>query len=103
MMSSGSPRTIAVPPVAKTAPITTQPKADAVKMKTLSPQNETQEPCVHNQAQRLRGGGAAKDCFLGLFACFMCFECCEGCCDCIADILCASSPALCYAELICDL
>ncbi|KJA23215.1 hypothetical protein HYPSUDRAFT_137947 [Hypholoma sublateritium FD-334 SS-4] len=35
----------------------------------------------HNKASRLRGGGAGKDCFLGLIGCFLCFGCpCELCC-----------------------
>ncbi|KAF9565777.1 hypothetical protein CPC08DRAFT_158976 [Agrocybe pediades] len=54
--------------------------------------------CEHKQqkASRLRGGGAGKDCFLGLIGCFLCFECCEGCCECIADIVC------CPCEMCCE-
>ncbi|KAG6919243.1 hypothetical protein DXG01_008039 [Tephrocybe rancida] len=59
-MSSTSP--IAVPSSAKTA-VTTQPKAENMKMKSLAPQNETQDSHTHSHgaAQRLRGGGAAKN------------------------------------------
>ncbi|KAF6747837.1 hypothetical protein DFP72DRAFT_1174690 [Ephemerocybe angulata] len=51
----------------------------------------------HNplKAWRLRGGGAGKDCFLGLLGCFLCFECCEGCCDCVADIICCPCEMCC--------
>lgn len=49
---------------------------------------QTQE-CQRNKANRLRGGGAGKDCFLGLFGCFICFEGCKDCCECAADIICA--------------
>ncbi|KAG2009667.1 hypothetical protein CC2G_012569 [Coprinopsis cinerea AmutBmut pab1-1] len=47
------------------------------------------------KAERLRGGGAGKDCFLGLVGCFLCFECCEGCCDCIGDIICCPCEMCC--------
>jgi len=93
-MYAGSEHPIAVPVVAKTAPVTAQPKAEAMKMETLAPQNEAQE-CSHNKARRLRGGGAAKDCFIGLVGCFLCFECCEGCCDCVGDILCCPCEMCC--------
>ncbi|KAJ3575929.1 hypothetical protein NP233_g771 [Leucocoprinus birnbaumii] len=37
--------------------------------------------CEHKHKQgflsRLRGGGAAKDCFIGAIGCFLCCECCE--------------------------
>ncbi|KAJ7133603.1 hypothetical protein C8R44DRAFT_25488 [Mycena epipterygia] len=36
------------------------------------------EQCEHeHKASRMRGGGAGKDCFLGMLGCFLCFECCE--------------------------
>ncbi|KAL7279859.1 hypothetical protein ACG7TL_006266 [Trametes sanguinea] len=37
------------------------------------------EECQHKRglAARLRGGGAARDCFLGAIECFLCFECCK--------------------------
>ncbi|KAG6816814.1 hypothetical protein H0H87_002657 [Tephrocybe sp. NHM501043] len=72
MSSNG---TIASPAPAKISSVTTQPKAESMRMNPLASQNgEAQEACVHNRgpAHRLRGGGAAK-----------------GCCDCVADILCA--------------
>ncbi|RDB14749.1 hypothetical protein Hypma_016388 [Hypsizygus marmoreus] len=91
-----SARPIAVPAVAKTAPVSTQPKADSMKMSPLGRSTSTQSSQVHHEhAQRLRGGGAAKDCFLGLCACFICFECCEGLCDCCANILCCPCEMCC--------
>ncbi|PFH51242.1 hypothetical protein AMATHDRAFT_143113 [Amanita thiersii Skay4041] len=51
--------------------------------------------CEHQKASRVRGGGAAKDCFLGMIACFVCFECCKGCCDCIAGIICCPCEVCC--------
>ncbi|PPQ73154.1 hypothetical protein CVT26_014820 [Gymnopilus dilepis] len=52
--------------------------------------------CEHkHKASRIRGGGAGKDCFMGLIGCFLCFECCEGCCDCIADIICCPCEMCC--------
>ncbi|KZP31623.1 hypothetical protein FIBSPDRAFT_849591 [Athelia psychrophila] len=47
------------------------------------------------KASRTRGGGAAKDCFIGMFECFMCFECCKGCCECFADIICCPCEMCC--------
>ena len=49
---------------------------------------EQSAECQHHKASRLRGGGAAKDCFLGALGCFICFEGCKDCCECIADIVC---------------
>ncbi|KJA14488.1 hypothetical protein HYPSUDRAFT_150353 [Hypholoma sublateritium FD-334 SS-4] len=40
------------------------------------------------KASRVRGGGAAKDCFVGILGACVCMECCEGICDCVADIIC---------------
>ncbi|KAJ7697173.1 hypothetical protein B0H17DRAFT_1007169 [Mycena rosella] len=54
------------------------------------------EQCTHkHKASRLRGGGAGKDCFLGMIECFLCLECCEGCCECIADIVCCPCEMCC--------
>ncbi|KDQ25681.1 hypothetical protein PLEOSDRAFT_31380, partial [Pleurotus ostreatus PC15] len=47
------------------------------------------------EATRMRGGGAGKDCCLGMVGCFLCFECCEGCCECVADILCCPCEMCC--------
>ncbi|KAK0243882.1 hypothetical protein EDD85DRAFT_805891 [Armillaria nabsnona] len=87
------------PPTANAkVPTDSQPQA-AGGMNITNPPAQTQtqtHECEHKrQAMRLRGGGAGKDCFLGLIGCFLCFECCEGCCDCVADILC------CPCEMIC--
>ncbi|KAJ7143603.1 hypothetical protein C8R43DRAFT_927565 [Mycena crocata] len=54
------------------------------------------QECEHgSKTSRLRGGGAGKDCFLGMLGCFLCFECCEGCCECIADIVCCPCEMCC--------
>ncbi|KAF8876217.1 hypothetical protein CPB84DRAFT_1787640 [Gymnopilus junonius] len=37
---------------------------------------------------RVRGGGAGRDCCMGILGAFICSECCEGICDCVADIIC---------------
>ncbi|ESK88017.1 hypothetical protein Moror_10822 [Moniliophthora roreri MCA 2997] len=80
--------------------VSTQPQA-GVEMNVISAQGSTNssqtQHCEHHQhkVSRLRGGGAGKDCFLGLFGCFICFECCEGCCDCIADIICCPCEVCC--------
>jgi len=79
-----------------------QPQA-ATEMKIVGQsqagsKQEQHAHCEHqagHKAWRMRGGGAAKDCFLGAIGCFLCFECCEGCCDCCGDILC------CPCEMIC--
>ncbi|KXN82425.1 hypothetical protein AN958_02575 [Leucoagaricus sp. SymC.cos] len=81
-------------------PTSSQPRA-STEMTTMNPpvakQNqEEQHQCEHkHKASRLRGGGAAKDCFIGLIGCFLCFECCEGCCDCIGDIICCPCEMCC--------
>ncbi|PBK97300.1 hypothetical protein ARMGADRAFT_1075799 [Armillaria gallica] len=69
------------PPTANAkAPTDSQPQA-AGGMNITNPPAQTQtqtHECEHKrQAMRLRGGGAGKDCFLGLIGCFLCFECCE--------------------------
>ncbi|KAF9449118.1 hypothetical protein P691DRAFT_668094 [Macrolepiota fuliginosa MF-IS2] len=57
---------------------------------------EQEQQCKHkNGVARLRGGGAGKDCFLGMIGCFLCCECCEGCCECIADIVCCPCEMCC--------
>ncbi|KAF9525488.1 hypothetical protein CPB83DRAFT_859337 [Crepidotus variabilis] len=79
-----------------------QPQA-ATEMKVMTPSTpstqedpEAQTHHKHNHgAWRLRGGGAGKDCFLGIIGCFLCCECCEGCCDCIGDIICCPCEMLC--------
>ncbi|KAJ7921935.1 hypothetical protein B0H13DRAFT_1983956 [Mycena leptocephala] len=54
------------------------------------------QQCEHeHKASRMRGGGAGKDCLLGMLGCFLCFECCEGCCECIADIVCCPCEMCC--------
>ncbi|KAJ7364917.1 hypothetical protein DFH08DRAFT_950460 [Mycena albidolilacea] len=54
------------------------------------------EQCEHeHKASRMRGGGAGKDCLMGMLGCFLCFECCEGCCECIADIVCCPCEMCC--------
>ncbi|KAJ6579409.1 hypothetical protein B0H10DRAFT_909798 [Mycena sp. CBHHK59/15] len=54
------------------------------------------QQCEHqHKASRTRGGGAGKDCLLGMLGCFLCFECCEGCCECFADIVCCPCEMCC--------
>ncbi|KAN0118656.1 hypothetical protein V8E52_005079 [Russula decolorans] len=50
---------------------------------TVSSQHEHQ-----HKARRLRGGGAARECFIGLVGCF------EGC-ECCADIVCCPCEMCC--------
>ncbi|KAH9891756.1 hypothetical protein C8Q73DRAFT_700673 [Cubamyces lactineus] len=63
--------------------MTTSAQPQAVQMNVMNPpaRQSTQqtEECQHKRglAARLRGGGAAKDCFLGALECFLCFECCK--------------------------
>ncbi|KAG2748823.1 hypothetical protein P692DRAFT_20733828 [Suillus brevipes Sb2] len=60
---------------------TNQPQA-AIQMSVVNPApaNNNQNHQEHH-AKRLRGGGAAKDCFIGALECFLCFGCpCEMCC-----------------------
>jgi hypothetical protein len=55
-----------------------------------APAGNKQQAHEHNhKSMRLRGGGAGKDCFLGLIGCCLCIDGCEDCCSCIADIICA--------------
>ncbi|KIM55244.1 hypothetical protein SCLCIDRAFT_135060 [Scleroderma citrinum Foug A] len=59
-----------------------QPQA-AMEMSVTSPvaANNAQNDHEHHHAKRIRGGGAAKDIFLGAIECFICFGCpCEMCC-----------------------
>ncbi|OSC97210.1 hypothetical protein PYCCODRAFT_1185512 [Trametes coccinea BRFM310] len=63
--------------------MTTASQPQAVQMSVMNPpaRQSTQhtEECQHKRglAARLRGGGAARDCFLGAIECFLCFECCK--------------------------
>ncbi|RPD62505.1 hypothetical protein L227DRAFT_573695 [Lentinus tigrinus ALCF2SS1-6] len=81
--------------------MTTSSQPQAVQMSVMNPpareSNQTQQECRHKRgfAERLRGGGAAKDCFLGMIECFLCFECCKDCCECIADIVCCPCEMCC--------
>ncbi|KAJ3793394.1 hypothetical protein GGU11DRAFT_799959 [Lentinula aff. detonsa] len=80
------------------APMSAQPRAAQSMSVTNAPsipscQDVEHGTCKHTHGKgglvsRLRGGGAGKDCFLGIIGCFLCCECCEGCCDCIGDIIC---------------
>ncbi|KAI0720576.1 hypothetical protein C8T65DRAFT_633590 [Cerioporus squamosus] len=59
--------------------MTTSSQPQAVQMNVMSPptreSNQTHQECRNKRgfAERLRGGGAAKDCFLGMIECFLCF------------------------------
>ena len=56
----------------------------------MNPPQRANQTHEHHKANRLRGGGAGKDCFLGALECFICFEGCKDCCECCADIICES-------------
>ncbi|CCM01176.1 uncharacterized protein FIBRA_03224 [Fibroporia radiculosa] len=66
----------------------------ATDMMNPPTRSQTQE-CQHHKANRLRGGGAAKDCFIGAVECFLCFEGCKECCECCADIVCCPCEMCC--------
>ncbi|KAI6139382.1 hypothetical protein BKA82DRAFT_999964 [Pisolithus tinctorius] len=74
---------------------TNQPQA-AMQMSVVNPApaNNTQNHEQHH-AKRIRGGGAAKDCFLAAIECFICFECCKGICECCGDIICCPCEMCC--------
>ncbi|KAJ7274105.1 hypothetical protein C8J57DRAFT_251971 [Mycena rebaudengoi] len=85
---------------APTKATTAQPQATEMNVMKVVSNDATSckhgSQCEHeNKASRIRGGGAGKDCFLGMLGCFLCFECCEGCCDCIADIVCCPCEMCC--------
>ncbi|KZT53946.1 hypothetical protein CALCODRAFT_485954 [Calocera cornea HHB12733] len=63
-----------------------QPQANGQQM-TVAPVEQKQEQ-KQSWVMRLRGGGAGRDCCMGLVECFLCFECCKGLCECFADIVC---------------
>ncbi|KAL4261586.1 Cysteine-rich transmembrane CYSTM domain-containing protein [Pleurotus pulmonarius] len=83
-MSSINATELSVPSKAMT--VNSQPQA---KMSMDVSQDDRKE------ATRMRGGGAGKDCCLGMIGCFLCFECCEGCCECVADIVCCPCEMCC--------
>ncbi|KAG1858659.1 hypothetical protein C8R48DRAFT_606396 [Suillus tomentosus] len=59
---------------------TNQPQAVQMSAMNPAPAKSSQNHQEH-PAKRIRGGGAAKDCFLGALECFLCFGCpCEMCC-----------------------
>ncbi|KAJ7078622.1 hypothetical protein B0H15DRAFT_954525 [Mycena belliarum] len=80
---------------------TAQPQATEMNVMSAGPAAKAGackhgEQCTHeHKAARVRGGGAGKDCLLGMLGCFLCFECCEGCCECIADIVCCPCEMCC--------
>ncbi|KAG1798079.1 uncharacterized protein HD556DRAFT_1352698 [Suillus plorans] len=74
---------------------TNQPQA-AIQMNAVNPAPaKNSQSHQEHHAKRLRGGGAAKDCFLGALECFLCFECCKECCECGADIICCPCEMCC--------
>ncbi|KAF8142915.1 hypothetical protein K438DRAFT_1877168 [Mycena galopus ATCC 62051] len=86
--------------------MTSQPQATEMNvMNVATPASKDGSTCKHGQKcehnhkqtwmSRLRGGGAGKDCFMGMIGCFLCCECCEGCCDCFADIICCPCEMCC--------
>ncbi|TCD70852.1 hypothetical protein EIP91_001160 [Steccherinum ochraceum] len=80
-------------------PVMTHSKQpEAVQMSIVNPParqpQQVKEP-KKGLVARLRGGGAAKDCFLGACECFLCFEVCKDCCECFADIICCPCEMCC--------
>ncbi|KZV93462.1 hypothetical protein EXIGLDRAFT_835648 [Exidia glandulosa HHB12029] len=83
-------------------PIQSQPmSASKMQVQPDLEQNQTVQT-VDGGAQRIRGGGGGKDCFMGIVECFLCFECCKVklgnttvCCECFADIICCPCEMCC--------
>ncbi|KAI0346036.1 hypothetical protein BDW22DRAFT_1353702 [Trametopsis cervina] len=77
--------------------VTTTTQPQAMQMNAMNPPQRATVQHEHGdkKASRLRGGGAARDCFLGAFECFICFECCKDCCECFADIICCPCEMCC--------
>ncbi|KAL6302858.1 hypothetical protein BKA93DRAFT_736140 [Sparassis latifolia] len=71
----------------------TQPQALQMNMSN-PPARADQTECQH-KATRIRGGGAGRDCFMGMIEAFLCFECCKDCCECFADIICCPCEMCC--------
>ncbi|KAI0269990.1 hypothetical protein BC834DRAFT_581893 [Gloeopeniophorella convolvens] len=65
----------------KPAQLTAAQPQQSIQMNAMNPTApvNTQQQHVEHQhkAHRVRGGGAGRDCFLGLIECFICFECCK--------------------------
>ncbi|TFY80127.1 hypothetical protein EWM64_g3889 [Hericium alpestre] len=81
--------------VPKPAHVTAAQPQGAVQMNAMNPAPVNGQHQHEHKAERIRGGGAAKDCFLGLVECFICFESCKFCCDCFADIICCPCEMCC--------
>ncbi|KAI0632228.1 hypothetical protein C8Q77DRAFT_910207 [Trametes polyzona] len=97
--------------------MTTSMQPQAVQMSAMNPparqSNQTQErQHKRGPAARLRGGGAGRDCFLGMIECFLCFVLqgergpgpenvhrtnpgFKDCCECFADIVCCPCEMCC--------
>ncbi|TFL07724.1 hypothetical protein BDV98DRAFT_558366 [Pterulicium gracile] len=76
-------------------PVITAPPAPQMSMSTLEAgRAKPHQECL-SKKERLRGGGAAKDCCLDAIGCFICFECCKDCCECGADIVCCPCEMCC--------
>ncbi|KAF8349552.1 hypothetical protein F5887DRAFT_1070855 [Amanita rubescens] len=65
-----------LPPVT----IDVQPRNTMMEMNSMNAPSRTPQ-CTHEQngTSRIRGGGAAKDCFMAAIGVFVCFESCEVC------------------------
>jgi len=73
-----------------------QPAVGMQMLPTSAPAKaSTQEQPKETRAMRVRGGGAAKDCFMAAVDCFLCFESCKFCCECFADIVCCPCEMCC--------
>ncbi|KZT44629.1 hypothetical protein SISSUDRAFT_1039182 [Sistotremastrum suecicum HHB10207 ss-3] len=73
---------------------TSQPTGKPQMALQIQPSIEEHRSHKH-KASHVRGGGAGKDCFMGLAECFICFETCRICCDCFADIICCPCEMCC--------
>ncbi|KAI0000278.1 hypothetical protein BJV77DRAFT_973092 [Russula vinacea] len=61
----------------QTQPTASQP-SKSIQMDAMNPATAVSKQHEHqHKARRLRGGGAARDCFIGMIECFICFECCK--------------------------
>ncbi|KAH9959804.1 hypothetical protein BC827DRAFT_1211658 [Russula dissimulans] len=86
-------------------PTSSQPQK-SIQMDALNPATpaNSQQAEHQHKARRIRGGGAGRDCFIGLIECFICFAeplmanarfSLQDCCECLADIICCPCEMCC--------
>ncbi|KAI0249031.1 hypothetical protein BJV78DRAFT_727405 [Lactifluus subvellereus] len=61
----------------KPTPLTSSQPQQSIQMDAVNPAAPVNSQQQQHKTHRLRGGGAARDCFLGMVECFLCFECCK--------------------------